>query len=58
MAEFLQSYGIYIALGLLALIMLVRRGQGGGCCGGGHDHGPGSAVSDKENQQSRSSGCH
>ena len=40
MTEFLEAYGLYLALGLLVLVMVVQRGKGGGCCGGGrHSHG-------------------
>ncbi len=42
MAEFLQSYGIWIFFGLLFSLMLWgrTRGHGMGCCGGGHQHVP------------------
>lgn len=38
MMAFLQAYGIYLALGLLMLVMVVQRGKGG-CGGGGHSRG-------------------
>jgi len=60
MAEFLQSYGILIFIGLLFGLMLWGRvrGHGMGCCGG-HQHAPDTV---KEEAQQRSgkhnSGCH
>ena len=56
MTEFLQTYGIYLALGL-ALVMVVWRGKGGGCCGGGgHSHGDEKREGD-DTQQPKGS-CH
>lgn len=57
MTEFLQAYGIYLALGLLILVMVVRRGKGGGCCGGGgHSHGNEKQEGDSTQQPKGS--CH
>lgn len=68
MAEFLQSYGLWILLGLIFLLMMwgrVRgRGMGGGCCGTGgqqHDHQQDAGDKKKEGQQKpeeQRSGCH
>ncbi len=69
MAQFLQSYGILIALGLVLAMVLFRRGHGSqgmggcgmGCCG---EHGTESekdksttATEDKSGSQ-HSGGCH
>jgi len=60
MAEFLQTYGIWILFGLLLSLMLWghARGHGMGCCGG-HQHEP-EAVKKEEQQETgkHSSGCH
>lgn len=47
MIEFLQSYGIWIFLGLL-LFLMMRRGGHGGCCSGGHEHHD--EVTEKDNK--------
>ncbi len=59
MAEFLQSYGIWIFFGLLFLLMFRGRGRGMGGCGGGHQHDP-ETVKEEEapGSEKRSSGCH
>lgn len=48
MAEFLQSYGIWIAVGLFLLVLLLfrgRHGHGAGCCGtGDHNHDARTAI--------------
>ena len=60
MAEFLQSYGILIFIGLFFSLMLWRsiRGHGMSCCGG-HQHEP-ETVNEEEQQETgkHSSGCH
>ena len=60
MAEFFQSYGVWIFFGLLFSLMFWRRksGHGMGCCGG-HQHDP-ETVKEEEQQgmQKHSSGCH
>ena len=63
MAEFLQSYGIWIFLGLMVLVMLRGLGRGMGCGMGGcqHDHADNQETktdNDKTNDSHRSSGCH
>jgi hypothetical protein len=64
MIEFLQSYGILIALGLLFLFMMRGHGHGGMGCGvGGHQHSPeqNPKVGTEEGQPKlgrHSSGCH
>jgi len=57
MAEFFQSYGILIFIGLLfGLMMWGRvRGHGMGCCGGGHEH---EAVKKDDQTGHQSRGCH
>ena len=52
MAEFIQSYGIVILIGLLFSLMLWRsiRGKSVGCCGGGHQHVPEKVIG-KEQQE-------
>ena len=40
MAEFLQSYGIWIIFSLLCLFMPRGHGHGMGCGMGGHQHNP------------------
>lgn len=64
MNEFLQSYGIWIVVGLFFLLMIFgRRGHGMGCgmgCGG-HEQEPKKAEENKGRQQQEekhSSGCH
>ncbi len=37
MIEFLQTYGLWIAL---AGVFIIMHRFGMGCCGGGHQHGP------------------
>lgn len=59
MLEFMQSYGIWIFLGLLFSLMLLghTRGHNIGCCGGGHQHEPETAKTDGQgNQPGRN--CH
>ena len=59
MLEFIQSYGIWIFLGLLFPLMLWgrSRGHGMGCCGGGHQPEPETAKEDGQgNQPGRN--CH
>ncbi len=60
MVEFLQTYGIWIILGLLMLLML--RGHGAGCCGGGrhqqHDRNEKDTAANGKSGDSRSSSCH
>lgn len=56
MAEFLQTYGLWIFLGLMLVLMF--RGHGAGCCGSGRrqpvkDENKGADTSD-----SKSGGCH
>ncbi len=63
MVEFLQSYGIFILLGLIvALVLFRRQGHGmGGCCGGGHepDREKDKAITTEIKSGSHSSGgCH
>jgi len=63
MEEFLKSYGVWIFIGLLGLLMLTRfrRGHGGhGCCGsGGHDvPNPNEKEREEPPTQRLSSGCH
>jgi len=61
MVEFLKSYGIWIVMGVLFLIMLRGHAHGGGgCCGGGHQHDheePGKKDGQSESGKSNSS-CH
>jgi hypothetical protein len=42
MLSFVQSYAVWLLLGLLVLLLVVRGSQGNasamGCCGGGHAH--------------------
>ncbi len=60
MAEFLQSYGIWIFLGLLFSLMLWgrTRGHGMGCCGG-HQHEPETVIEGEQHESKRnSSSCH
>ncbi len=61
MAEFLQTYGVWIFLGLLFSLMVWghSRGHGMGCCGGGHqhDHEMSKEVEQQGNDKHRS-GCH
>ena len=58
--EFLQSYGIWIFIGLLFSLMLwgLTRGHGKGCCGS-HQHAP-ETVKEKGQQDTKKhgSGCH
>ncbi len=60
MVEFLQSYGIWIFIGLLFSLMLWgrTRGHGMGCCGS-HQHAP-ETVKEKGQQdtEKHGSGCH
>ena len=58
MAEFLQSYGILIFIGLLFGLMLWGRvrGHGMGCCGGEHQHEHETVK--KDDQRGQSGGCH
>ena len=59
MAEFLQSYGILIFIGLFFGLMLWGRvrGHGMGCCGGeGHQHEHETVK--KDDQRRQSGGCH
>ena len=64
MVEFLQSYGIWIFLGLFLLMMLRGRGRGiGGCGMGGHQHDRDdnretTAGENKPGDSHRPSGCH
>jgi hypothetical protein len=61
MAEFLQSYGIWIFLGLLFSLMLWghSRGHGMGCCGGGYQHDrETSTEADQLEKDEHGSGCH
>ena len=61
MAEFLQSYGIWIFLGLLFSVMLWghSRGHGMGGGGGGHQHDPDAARKEEQNESGKpGSGCH
>lgn len=65
MLDFLQSYGIWIVLGLLFLFMLRGHARGGGgCCGGDHQHDKDSekvteAIKVNDGQEKKSgSGCH
>jgi len=66
MAEFLQSYGLWIFLGLMFSLMVWGhvRGRGMGCCGMGdhqHDHEQNSTDKRKEGKQQpeeHRSGCH
>ncbi len=60
MAEFLQSYGIWIFFGLLFSLMLWgrTRGHGVGCCGG-HQHDSETIKGEgQQDSEKRSSGCH
>ncbi len=59
MLEFLQSYGIWIFLGLLFSLMLWghARGHGMGCCGGGHQHEY-EAVKKDDQTSNQSRDCH
>jgi hypothetical protein len=59
MADFIQSYGILIFVGLLFGLMLWRgvRGHGMGCCGGGHQ--PEHEVAKNDGQTGRQGeSCH
>ncbi len=61
MSEFLNSYGIWIILGLLFLLMLRSLAHGGGgCCGSGYKRVP--VESEKKDGQQNSdkhgSCCH
>ncbi len=61
MVEFLESYGLWIFLGLFFSLMLWRgiRGHGVGCCGGGHQHVHEKVIGEKREENSKSSsGCH
>lgn len=64
MIEFLQTYGILIAFGLLFLFMMRGHGRGGMGCGmGGHQHrrsGTPKAGEEEDQPESgkRGSGCH
>ena len=58
MVAFLQSYGVWIFLGLLFLIMFRGRGRGMGCCG---EHQPTPETVTEEEQPGsgkHSPGCH
>lgn len=57
MAEFLQTYGIWIFFVLLFSLMLWghARGHGMGCSGGGHEH---EAVKKDDQTDHQSRGCH
>ena len=63
MAEFLQSYGIWIIFGLLFLFMFRGHGHGMGC-GMGHQHNGESQPKDglpeepEPKSTNRGSGCH
>ncbi len=59
MAEFLQTYGIWIFFGLLFSLMLWghSRGHGMGCCGG-HQHESETAKEEGQQGSRKSSGCH
>jgi hypothetical protein len=59
MLEFLQSYGIWIFLGLLFLLMLRGHSHGTGCCGGGHQHDQGTSMeTEQPGNDKHGSGCH
>jgi hypothetical protein len=65
MLEFIQSYGIWIFLGLLFPLMLWgrSRGHGMGCCGGGHQPEPSETLHRETDDKGtyddyRSSRCH
>jgi hypothetical protein len=57
MAEFLQTYGIWIFFGFLFSLMLWghAHGHGMGCGGGGHEH---EAVKKDDQTGHQSRGCH
>lgn len=57
MAEFLQSYGIWIFFGLLITMMLRGRRHGMGCCGG-HQHDPETVKEEEPKSGKRDSDCH
>ena len=63
MAEFLQSYGLYIFVAVLFVLMFVGHGHGVGCGMGGHRHRHEEAKDAKTGRTDDSSslpptGCH
>ena len=61
MVEFLESYGLWIFLGLFFSLMLWRsiRGKSVGCCGGGHEHVPEKVIGNEQQETNKhNSGCH
>ena len=63
MADFFQSYGIWILFGGLFALMLWshtrkgRAGHGGGCCGGGEQHDHAANIEQRKDEK-LGSGCH
>lgn len=60
MAEFLQSYGIWMFSGLLFSVILWRRtrGHGMGCCGGQKHELETVKEREQHGSEKHSSGCH
>jgi len=67
MTEFLQSYGLWIFLGVIFLLMMFGRargqGMGGGCCGTGGQQRDQENPDDKKKEgqqkpEEHRSGCH
>jgi hypothetical protein len=63
MIEFLQTYGIWIVIGALFLLMVFGKGGCGMGCGMGsykHDQktGPGEENKDGKHVEKHGSGCH
>jgi hypothetical protein len=61
MNEFLQTYGIWIVVGLFFLLMIFGRrghGMGGGCCGGPEQEPKKPGEKEGHQEEKQSSGCH
>ena len=59
MAEFFNTYGIWIIIGLLFVYLVWRnvKGHNSGCCGGEHQHVP-EKIDKEEPASGKSSSCH
>ena len=60
MAEFFETYGIWIIIGLLFTFLVWRnvKGQSSGCCGGGHQHVPEKVDKESVQDSGKSNSCH
>jgi hypothetical protein len=60
MADFFETYGIWIIIGLFFVYLLWRnvKGHSSGCCGGTHENVPEKVDKEGEPGAGKSSGCH